>query len=285
MTGRVINVLIVDDDKIFVEAFMRRFGLSFTYNAQYAQSVKEAQEKLKTGEFEVVILDMVMPSGPLDELITDRGKATGIALAREAKAYRNDVRTFLLTNLSEFRLSAFHRTELNIEDLLKKTDTTPEHLMKLLDKSFSIRSFTPASFIVHGHDVNLLSDIKSIIMDEFSWQEPVILQEKSSRGMTIIEKFEYYASGIDVAFVLLSPDDIGSTKDKMSDEQFRARQNVIFELGYFYAKLRRTSGRVIAIKSGPVEIPSDLSGVVYIQGNDRADLAGKLRAELTEYLT
>jgi len=39
----------------------------------------------------------------------------------------------------------------------------------------------------------------------------------------------------------------------------RARQNVIFELGYFFAKLGRD--RVICIYKNGVEIPSDIKGM------------------------
>jgi predicted nucleotide-binding protein len=41
----------------------------------------------------------------------------------------------------------------------------------------------------------------------------------------------------------------------------RARQNVIFELGYFAGKLGR--GRACLLRKGDVEIPSDLYGVIY----------------------
>ncbi|WP_312865064.1 TIR domain-containing protein [Rhizobium leguminosarum] len=41
----------------------------------------------------------------------------------------------------------------------------------------------------------------------------------------------------------------------------RARQNVIFERGYFAGKLGR--GRVCLLRKGEVEIPSDLFGIIY----------------------
>jgi len=45
-----------------------------------------------------------------------------------------------------------------------------------------------------------------------------------------------------------------------NDEHRRARQNVIFELGFFYGLLGRYEGRVIALRKGDVEIPSDIHG-------------------------
>lgn len=42
----------------------------------------------------------------------------------------------------------------------------------------------------------------------------------------------------------------------------RARQNVVFELGYFIGRLKRK--HVVALVKGDIEIPSDIAGVAYI---------------------
>ena len=90
--------------------------------------------------------------------------------------------------------------------------------------------------------------------------EAVILHEQASRGATIIEKIEAN-SDVGFAVVLLSDDDVGG---KSADElQPRARQNVVLELGYFIALLKRD--RVCALKLGNVEVPSDIGGIVYVE--------------------
>ncbi len=80
--------------------------------------------------------------------------------------------------------------------------------------------------------------------------------------MTIIEKFENY-SNVGYAVVLLTPDDTcfleGEGRETHSS---RARQNVIFELGFFIGKLGRS--RVCSLYRENVELPSDYSGVTYI---------------------
>ena len=68
---------------------------------------------------------------------------------------------------------------------------------------------------------------------------------------------------MDWVFVLISPDD-KAFDPKTNDEKRRARQNVIFELGFFYGLLGRYEGRVIVLKKGEVELPSDIHGVVWI---------------------
>lgn len=112
-------------------------------------------------------------------------------------------------------------------------------------------------FIVHGHDGELKEAVARII--EKQNIEAVILGEKANQGRTIIEKFENY-SDVGGAICLFTADDIGCEKSK-SDGHPRARQNVVFEAGYFMGKLGRN--HVVLLADSGVEMPSDLSGVVY----------------------
>ncbi|OGA67701.1 MAG: hypothetical protein A3G81_11210 [Betaproteobacteria bacterium RIFCSPLOWO2_12_FULL_65_14] len=111
--------------------------------------------------------------------------------------------------------------------------------------------------------------------------EPIILHEQPSMGRTVIEKFEDYAADAQLAFVLLTPDDKVAPADSSNDLKRRARQNVILELGFFLGKLGRLSGRVFLLHKGPIELPSDLSGVIYIDITGGVDAAGEtIRKEL-----
>lgn len=112
-------------------------------------------------------------------------------------------------------------------------------------------------FIVHGHDGELKQAVARIV--EKQGVEAIILSEQVNNGRTIIEKFEEY-SDVDGAICLLTADDYGKAKNQQSDTP-RARQNVIFETGFFMGKLGRN--RVVILAENNVEIPSDLSGVVY----------------------
>lgn len=68
-------------------------------------------------------------------------------------------------------------------------------------------------------------------------------------------------SDVQVAIALFTQDDIGAAKDEKGCEKFRARQNVVFEAGYFMGYLGREN--IIMIMDDDVEIPGDLSGMVY----------------------
>ena len=112
-------------------------------------------------------------------------------------------------------------------------------------------------FIVHGHDNGLKQEVARLV--EKQGLEAIILSEQANRGKTIIEKFEEH-SDVGAAICLFTGDDHGKAKDATS-ENLRARQNVVFEAGFFMGKLGREN--VVLIANPDIEIPSDLKGFVY----------------------
>jgi predicted nucleotide-binding protein len=130
-------------------------------------------------------------------------------------------------------------------------------------------------FLVHGHDEAAKQSVARLL--EKLGLQPIILHEQPNKGQTVIEKFEAN-SDVGFAVVLLTPDDVGrATSDKKLKP--RARQNVVLELGYFFAKLGRA--RVCALYKG-VELPSDVVGVIYAPYDEhdgwRVKLANEIRA-------
>jgi predicted nucleotide-binding protein len=134
---------------------------------------------------------------------------------------------------------------------------------------------TPARrvFVVHGHDE--LSKAKVVRFLEQMQFEAIVLNEQSNQGRTIIEKIESYRD-VGFAVVLLTPDDECISTGIASH---RARQNVIWELGYFTALIGRN--KVCVLREGDVELPSDISGVVVTEldarGGWQLDLARELK--------
>ncbi len=116
-------------------------------------------------------------------------------------------------------------------------------------------------FVIHGRDHGTRDTVSRFL--ERLGLKVVILQEEPDQGRTIIEKFEQCAQG-DFALALFTPDDVGGLDDDAL--QPRARQNVVFEFGYFIGKFGRD--RVRALVKGNPEIPSDYSGVIYITLDD-----------------
>lgn len=110
-------------------------------------------------------------------------------------------------------------------------------------------------FVVHGHDDGALEAVARFL--QTIGLQAIVLREQPDQGRTIIEKFEACASEVGFAVALLSPDDLGGPV-AAPEYVSRARQNVIFELGYFVGSLGR--GRTCLLRKGEVEIPSDLFG-------------------------
>ena len=134
---------------------------------------------------------------------------------------------------------------------------------------------TKEVFVIHGRDGGTRAMVARFL-EQLSLK-PVILDEQSNQGLTIIEKFERHAQ-VGFAVALLTPDDAGSLQGDGSNLNPRARQNVIFELGFFIGKLGRKG--VCALTKGNVEIPSDYAGVVYIPLDDSEGWKMKLFREL-----
>jgi len=117
-------------------------------------------------------------------------------------------------------------------------------------------------FVVHGHDGELKHAVARLV--EKQGLEAIILSEQANKGKTIIEKFEEH-SDVSGAICLFTADDLGRAKND-PDEQPRARQNVVFEAGYFMGKLGRA--RVVIIAESGLELPSDMQGIVYTDKNN-----------------
>lgn len=113
-------------------------------------------------------------------------------------------------------------------------------------------------FIVHGHD-NAAKEGVARFLEKIGF-DAVILHECPNKGRTIITKFREEAEDIGFAVVLMTPDDHGGKAG--CETSPRARQNVVFELGFFIGMLG--PARVAALVKGELETPSDFDGVVYI---------------------
>ncbi len=130
-------------------------------------------------------------------------------------------------------------------------------------------------FVVHGHDdemlLELTSELKRLRI------KAVVLKWVRTSDDNLFAKFKAIADKAKHAIVLISGDDVGTSLHEFTHPaggpsrlEFRARQNVILELGYFYGKLgeeqvfvfRRTppvTERVV----NKFEEPSDLAGRIF----------------------
>ncbi len=148
-------------------------------------------------------------------------------------------------------------------DPINANTTTPIDTKPLSDKVF----------IVHGHDDGARETVARFI--EQIGFNPIILHDRPNKGRTIITKFQEEAADIGFAIVLMTPDDVGGKDDQ--NLKPRARQNVVFELGFFIGKLG--ASKVAALVKGDIEHLSDFDGVLYT-ALDNGDWKAKLGREL-----
>lgn len=117
-------------------------------------------------------------------------------------------------------------------------------------------------FVVYGHDTNARTQLEAMLR---RWDlEPLILDQLVSSGQTIIEKLEEYTSQVKFGIVLATPDDIGYPKKDESKKKYRARQNVVLELGMLLSKIGREKVAILLSQSDDMENPSDIQGLLYI---------------------
>lgn len=125
-------------------------------------------------------------------------------------------------------------------------------------------------FIAYGHD-QAARDALELLLRRLG-MDPIVLQNLPAAGDTIIEKLERYIGehgNVGFACVLLTPDDEGYKAGRSEEKKYRARQNVVLELGMVLSKLGRR--RVAIIHKQSVEQPSDIAGLIYIPFNERVD--------------
>jgi predicted nucleotide-binding protein len=133
-------------------------------------------------------------------------------------------------------------------------------------------------FLAHGHDATTRMLVERFI--EKMGLETIVLANQPGQSMTIIEKFEKYAAEVNYAVIVITPDDVGGLQPGLTAnaQQERARQNVIFELGFFVGRLGR--GKICLLRKGNVEMPSDLHGVSDISIGEGSSWSFKLADEL-----
>ena len=120
--------------------------------------------------------------------------------------------------------------------------------------------------LVYGHDERAKTKLEAMLR---KWGlAPIILDQLTSGGTTIIEKLEAHRAEANFAVVLATPDDEGHRTGHEDEKKFRARQNVVLELGMMLAILGRPKVAILLRDQKNMERPSDIDGLIYIPFED-----------------
>jgi len=130
-------------------------------------------------------------------------------------------------------------------------------------------------FIIHGRDparFELAGFLAKLSI------KPVIMEDESNRGDTLIEKLERELRRADFALAILTGDDEGHLAGHPDEKKPRARQNTILEIGLAIGMLGRN--RVAVLFREGIELPSDLHGVTYLPFSRISDVKLSIVREL-----
>lgn len=281
-------VLFVEDETYLRQAFVKLLQAR-GYDVICAEGPDAALRQMDGREhLDLLVTDIQMavePGTRLSELETGGGKTAGVALAKHLRHRFPRVPLIFWTSAYDPQLRDTTR-KLSSARLIPKRRDPAEVLDAISEKLDDIKQGNrPRIFIVHGHDTELLQEVRSVITGRFGLPEPIVLREQGSFTKTLIEKIEQEAMNIDLVIVLLTPDDkvIAEAEGRIVN---RARQNVIFEFGYFMGLIGRGQGNIIVMHKGNVEMPSDVHGLLTVDVSRGLSAAeAELRRELSEWLS
>jgi predicted nucleotide-binding protein len=275
------RILLADDDTLALKsltAILRDAG----YSVDAVSTVNKCLSLAVANSYDLAILDLMMPASRLPPLDTKAGYETGIELARRLLAGRPEMKVAGMSQAPTAHAKEwFARNASGLWDkgeLLAHASRFTQRVEAAFHRPERVGRLQ--AFIVHGHDHGAMEELRRYLTAELGMPTPIVLTEVAWRGRTIIEKFEESAEGVDVVFVLMTPDDLVSSS--ASDPIAQARPNVLVELGYFLGRMARRGGRTIILMKGPLGIPSDLAGVGYIDiSNGVESSASEIYRELS----
>lgn len=161
-----------------------------------------------------------------------------------------------------------------------------EDLRAVAPGIFGARTYSPPPnkgevFLVHGRDITARDRVNKFL-ERLSYK-PIILEKESDSEWTVMAKFEQAASNVVFAIIIATPDDLGHLKSEPQTPSLRLRQNVIFEFGYFAAKLG--PGRVAVLRfrdsaGDEAEFPSDYGAGLYLRVDEDDDWQDRLAQKL-----
>lgn len=256
------TLLFVDDDTFHADYWIEEL-VDTGFDVTAAASTDQALATINVRTFDIVVLDIMMDPGGLKNFQTGGGVRTGKFLAREIRRMLPGCRIVALTHSNDPDIRSWFTRDASVA-FFHKDDISYADFALALRRMLGLEERKNRVFIVHGRDSAALEELKVFVSQRLRLGDPIVLAEQPSRGMTLIEKLEFYAKMTDLVFVLFTPDDVGALAQVNPSLRSRPRMNVVFEYGYFIGALRRRRGRVFLLTKGSIEMPSDLAGIVHI---------------------
>lgn len=284
------KVLICDDNEYYIQRLSNAISRINYKNKSYSLSItlsvspEDFIKNIQNYTFDIIILDVCLRDTVDQATYSDYLRSHLIT-----HYYGNDLYHYVQKHCPEafvFALSNLPinviRAEFNNSDLqyFCKTDTSPEKISSYIKNYFDTKrkSILNNIFVVYVHNKNMLDNVNKFIKQ--LGLNSVDLMEYSPGGIrTIFDALNTCANSIECAIVLLSGDDIVCNTHTMT-MTYRARQNVIFEMGLFSGFLGRDKVIVLYEPHEKFEFPSDIVGIFYHKYDNNNEWKKSVKSDL-----
>jgi predicted nucleotide-binding protein len=188
----------------------------------------------------------------------------------------------MLQNIGDipFGIVCVHNNDLNKKfdsDDVEMIESYVEALAFALKASFPKILLEKNVFIVHGRDAKSRAELETLLFK--LGVKPRTLMDEQKKAQGILPAIEQLIKVCAAGFILVTPDDEGRLFGSGDTLMPRARENVIFEMGLLFSAFREFE-RVAVLLKKPVTMPSDLSGTLYEEFTEIADIEGRIRSKL-----
>ena len=263
--GARAHILLADNDRMSLRVWgevLRTQGYAVTT----APTASKAKTLLDQKRFDLAVLDLRLVHD------TDAEDDSGLRLAEK---YGNSVPVIILSGAITVKVAAralHKRGGASPAVALVEKSNGPEALLDAVRKAIR-----PKVFISHGHDRLALMALSEFLTNQ--GVKAVTRSEQLGASQSFPESLDRQMDTAQFAVVLMTPDDAGARKGETLRP--RARQNLVFELGYLLGRLG--SHRIVVLlkeEDEPIELPSNDSSIQYLSMDPRGDWRPRLAREI-----
>jgi predicted nucleotide-binding protein len=239
------EILFVDDDEEFANECLAQLYAN-GFSVDYCANALDAFSKIRTNEYSVALLDLMLPPTFKDE---------GLQIQKWLMEIRPGTPIiFIIARTKKMIPIVTEAMKNGAKDFIPKNepDTIPNVILKIFEV---VMQENKRIFISHGY--NELIELKTKDFIERRLGIPtIVLGDQPSQGLTIVEKLEKATKQCSFAVILMTKD------DEQKNDSARARPNVVHELGFSQGRFGRKN--VVLIAERGVELFSNISGIVRI---------------------
>lgn len=285
------KILICDDNVLYLERFRKAMSeVNLLCNNAYFQltetkSRSECLRCVRDNAYDLILLDVCIKADNGRELtnleiIRHRypGENYPTELYEQILEITPSATIFVISNLSVQTLHSIFNGE-KLKYFCKKT-FSEQQIATCVKNYFDTgkKRIYNNAFVVYGHNQKMKESVQNYIKSRGI--KSIDLFGDSNGGIQwVFEALSDSANMAECAIVLLSADDIMLNKKDLQF-MYRARQNVIFEMGLFAGYLGKDRVIVLYEEHGKFEFPSDIGGIFYIKYDETSQWKNLLHDNL-----